>query len=403
MGAGRSARPAGRSTRGDEPIRMVREGRYDRQGLAGWSPAKLAGARVVVVGAGAIGNEVVKNLALVGVGTVLLIDFDRVAPSNLTRCVLMREEDVGRPKATVAAERAQNLNPDVRVLPIDGDVEFDIGDAHLAEADAVLGCLDNAYARYVLNSRMRSLGRGWIDAGISQDGVQVTVFGTRGSCFACTLGERTLERLRERFSCTGLRRVMDEPVVPTTVVTAAMAAALVTQLAVDSLHGRLPADRRWTLLLGARRWLTDDLSADPECPLHRRRRAVKATETSCTARDSWADMIRLGYAPAHAALELDRPVVTGFRCEDCGRAEDALGPMPRIPQEMGVCPACQCAMAETSVARVVPDGRLAAIPLSVLGYAPGDRLRGRARRKTITLQLARLPGWERQEPVERRT
>ena len=56
-----------------------------------------------MVGAGAIGNEVVKNLVLLGVGTIYVVDMDVVAPSNLTRCVLFRDSDIGKRKAVVVA------------------------------------------------------------------------------------------------------------------------------------------------------------------------------------------------------------------------------------------------------------------------------------------------------------
>jgi molybdopterin/thiamine biosynthesis adenylyltransferase len=71
--------------------------RYHRQSLiAWWDQDRLREARVVVVGAGALGNELVKNLALLGVGTILVVDLDRVENSNLSRCVFFRSEDEGR-------------------------------------------------------------------------------------------------------------------------------------------------------------------------------------------------------------------------------------------------------------------------------------------------------------------
>ena len=112
-------------TRNKRPTRRLRlapEGRYDRQELAGWSQQRLSQAKVLVIGAGAIGNEVVKGLALVGVGCVMVVDMDHVAPSNLTRCVLFRDSDVGRPKADVVCERAAELNPDSRFIPVVGDL-----------------------------------------------------------------------------------------------------------------------------------------------------------------------------------------------------------------------------------------------------------------------------------------
>src|SRR3954471_13616406 len=88
--------------------------RYSRLRLIPWwRQEKLASAKVLVVGAGALGNEVLKNLALLGVGTTYVIDLDTVEPSNLSRSVLFRAEDGGRGKAEVAARRACEINPDV--------------------------------------------------------------------------------------------------------------------------------------------------------------------------------------------------------------------------------------------------------------------------------------------------
>src|SRR3954466_3490505 len=77
--------------------------RYGRLRLIPWWRQELlAAARVLVVGAGALGNEVLKNLALLGVGTVYVIDIDTIEASNLSRSVLFRAEDGGLPKAKVA-------------------------------------------------------------------------------------------------------------------------------------------------------------------------------------------------------------------------------------------------------------------------------------------------------------
>ena len=88
-------------------LRIDDDDRYGRLRLISWwRQERLAAASVLVVGAGALGNEVVKNLALLGVGTTYLIDLDVVEASNLSRSVLFRSEDAGQPKAEVAARRA---------------------------------------------------------------------------------------------------------------------------------------------------------------------------------------------------------------------------------------------------------------------------------------------------------
>src|SRR5437764_7963688 len=107
---------------GADPLIIDDQDRYGRLRLISWwRQEKLAAARVLVVGAGALGNEVIKNLALLGVGTTHVIDLDDVEPSNLSRSVLFRAADGGRAKAEVAAERAREINPAAAVVPLRGD------------------------------------------------------------------------------------------------------------------------------------------------------------------------------------------------------------------------------------------------------------------------------------------
>ena len=80
------------------------EDRYSRLRLIPWwDQEKLKNACILVVGAGAIGNELIKNLALLGIGSILIVDMDQIEQTNLTRSVLFRAGDVGRYKAEVAA------------------------------------------------------------------------------------------------------------------------------------------------------------------------------------------------------------------------------------------------------------------------------------------------------------
>src|SRR4051794_814941 len=98
-------------------------GRYHPQTLITWGgQERLSDATVLVVGAGALGNELVKNLVLMGIGRVLVVDSDRVENSNLARCVMFREADEGKLKAEVVASRAAALNKEVEVIPLVGDV-----------------------------------------------------------------------------------------------------------------------------------------------------------------------------------------------------------------------------------------------------------------------------------------
>ena len=96
--------------------------RYNRHNLIDWlSQEGLARTKVAVVGAGAVGNEIIKNLALLGVGEMHIFDLDLIEEHNLTRSVLFRDRDIGRSKAEVAAQRAAELDPNVSAIPFHGD------------------------------------------------------------------------------------------------------------------------------------------------------------------------------------------------------------------------------------------------------------------------------------------
>ena len=109
------------------------------QKISWWDSKKIQEAKVMVVGAGALGNEVLKNLALLNVGHIVIIDFDTIEYSNLSRSVLFREDDCGQRKANVAAERVRNLNPNVKVKSIHGDIFIDVGLGIFREMDVVIG------------------------------------------------------------------------------------------------------------------------------------------------------------------------------------------------------------------------------------------------------------------------
>ena len=170
---------------------------------------RLKQANVMVVGCGALGNEVLKNLVLFGVGHLVIVDFDTVEATNMTRSVLFRREDAkaNRPKVLVAAARLRELNSSVQILPICGDIGHDVGLGLLRRMDVVVGCVDNRWARYCLNRLCMRAGVPWVDGGI--DGLEGTarVFVPGKNCYACNLGPEALKDLSYRISCsTAIRR-----------------------------------------------------------------------------------------------------------------------------------------------------------------------------------------------------
>jgi len=133
---------------------LTPDDRFARQRLIPrWDQEKIAAASVVVVGVGALGNEVAKNLALLGVRRMILCDPDEVGTSNLSRSVLFGPDDVGRPKVDAAADALARLASGLTLERRRDDLEFGVGLGELADATVVFGCLDSRRAR------LRLLGR----------------------------------------------------------------------------------------------------------------------------------------------------------------------------------------------------------------------------------------------------
>ena len=220
------------------------EDRYDRQNrITWWDQQRLAAAKVLVVGAGALGNEVVKNLTLMGVGSILVVDFDVVEASNLARCVFFRAGDDGRDKATALSERANELNADVDVVACFGDIRaFGTGIAY--RADVIVGALDNREARLYVNRLAWRVGKPWVDGAIEGLLGAAKVFSPPDGCYECTLSEADFIALAHRQSCRLLSR--DEMALgrtPTTATSASIIGGLQAQEVVKLLHADRPGVR----------------------------------------------------------------------------------------------------------------------------------------------------------------
>jgi len=126
--------------------------RYDRQmRIDGWDQDKLAESTVLIAGVGALGSFIGANLALSGVGRLILVDMDTIETSNLNRQFLFRKRDVRRYKANVAAKRLRELNPDIEIISLPMKLE-DIKRSFYEESDVLVAGLDTFDVRRWLNS-----------------------------------------------------------------------------------------------------------------------------------------------------------------------------------------------------------------------------------------------------------
>lgn len=212
--------------------------RYLRQeAIEGWDPEVVSNGRILVVGAGATGNEVIKNLALLGVGNLTIVDYDLVEEVNLSRCVLFREEDIGKPKSEVAGKRLKELNPYINAISWNLDIIYDIGSLELRKFDVVVLTVDNLEARLWVNRYCLLSSVPLIDTGI--DGLIGNVFimvPPSAPCLECNWKKFEYQRLAEKYSCSKLGLLLNEKKIPMVITSAAIIGGIAAQEAVKILH-----------------------------------------------------------------------------------------------------------------------------------------------------------------------
>ena len=257
---------------------------------------QVSAAHVMVVGCGALGNEVLKNLVLMGVTHIVVVDFDIVEMGNLTRSVLFSKSDAERKrlKVEVVAERLQQMNDAVEVTAICGDIAYDVGLGLIRQMNVVIGCVDSRWARFCINRLCMRAGIPWVDGGI--DGLEgtVRVFAPGKNCYACNLGPEGLKDLARRMPCSGIiRRQEQTGSAPTTSIIASIIGAIEVQEALKIIitgvrrqesgdrsqesGDRRQGDGEMTLLCGKMLYydgehttvrIADYQAYDDECPEH---------------------------------------------------------------------------------------------------------------------------------------
>ncbi len=368
--------------------------RYARQRLIPWwDQARLSRARVLVAGAGALGNEVLKNLALLGVGHLVVIDNDRIEPSNLSRAVLFTEADLGRPKVEAAAGALADLNPEVQVSFIDGDIFYDLGLGWLRHADLAIGCLDNLAARSQLGLGCALAGIPHLDGAMWSLGGEVRWFmAGDGPCFDCTLSADDRARAHQRHSCTGFRDLEGEAVevAPTLATTAAVIGGLLAQEAAKFLCGQPVGGGQAIVYNGqALSMHRATLARDPDClSSHTAYEAVRelpfrAAELTPLRLLAMAGEEMPGDVGGEASLELGRDFLVSLDCPRCGFSEGVESLLSRVSEGERICPRCG-AVRDARVVRTLRAGESGAerclaelgVPAAeVLAVRAGDQLR----------------------------
>ncbi|HET6235077.1 MAG TPA: molybdopterin-synthase adenylyltransferase MoeB [Acetobacteraceae bacterium] len=236
--------------------------RYSRhillQDVGGIGQAKLKAARVLVVGAGGLGSPLTLYLAAAGVGTIGIVDHDRLELSNLQRQIAHTTDRIGELKAESAAKSARAINPEVRLEPynerLDADNVLDL----IARYDVVCDGTDNFATRFLLADACVLGRRTLVSAAVLRFEGQLSVFKPHagGPCYRCLYAEAPPEGTVPTCSEAGVLGA----------VTGVMGTLQATEVLKEilgigeSLAGRLLI---WDAL--ASRFRTVQLRRDPHC------------------------------------------------------------------------------------------------------------------------------------------
>jgi len=241
----------------DELVRYSRHLSLPGVGTAGQE--RLKTASVAIVGLGGLGSPAAMYLAAAGVGTIGLIDGDRIDLSNLQRQVLYVDDDVGQRKVDVAARRLTSMNPEVAIVPfprrLDSGNALDV----LQGFDVVLDGSDNFPTRYLVNDATILLGIPSVHGSVLRFEGRVSVFGTEdGPCYRCLYPEPPPPGVVQDCQDAGVLGVLPGLV---GVLQATEVIKTICQLG-DTLAGRL-------LIIDGlgTRFQTFRVSRNPNCPM----------------------------------------------------------------------------------------------------------------------------------------
>ena len=219
---------------------------------------RLQSSQVLVVGLGGLGAPAAMYLAAAGVGELAIADFDEVDLSNLQRQIIHTNDSIGQRKVDSAYRSLTALNPDVKIIRIDGRMEQPLLSEQVSRVDVVVDASDNFATRFALNAACVATGTPLVSgAAIRMEG-QVSVFPGKpgGPCYRCLYPDQA--QVEETCSQNGVLA----PVVGIIGSIQATEAIKVLTGAGTTLVGRL-------LLLDARsmEWNTIRLRPDPDCPV----------------------------------------------------------------------------------------------------------------------------------------
>jgi molybdopterin/thiamine biosynthesis adenylyltransferase len=295
---------------------------HSRSVLAGYDPALIAEGKVLVVGLGALGHNVVQNLSLIGIGQLMLVDFDTFEGHNATRSPFYPTRGevarLGRGKAAAVAHRAAQVSTaSTPAVYYCADLIQVLGDGAISWADIVVAAVDSMTARAWLAERCRVLGRPMVEGAFSGPDFNLSAFAaTAGTvCYRCGRPDR-----ESSTSCTAYALAAERAnIVPAIQTTAAVLGAYQAEQVIQLLHGQLERlGRRSYGNVRHETLQTAQLSVDDRCRGIHYPEPVIGTVDDLGAAATLADFLRAVAAQFGAAeLQLSEPVIPNLSCTRC--------------------------------------------------------------------------------------
>lgn len=381
-----------------EPLRIrdTARDRYHSLALSSeWEITRLREATALVIGTGALGNEVLKNLAMLGLKTIVMVDRDTVEVANLSRSILFREEDHGRAKVEVVAGRLAEINSDVETFPLNGELVNTVGHGLVRRVDMIFSCLDNRLARRTINRMCQRTEKAWVDGAMENLMGDVTVYlPNAGPCYECNLTVLDRQIIARANSCKGVALGnIARGKVPTTPTMGSIIAAIQVQEAIKLLHG----DIKRSL---AGRKLVVDCTVNDYYPTHRDRKDdceghfrfgkvhkmnAFASGTT-TVKEVLEEFQRL--TGESGCLRLRHEVLLGLSCSECGDRDVTVSTIRELSPEMMTCPTCGTDSEPLTVNTIAPGDEIAGNVLGSLGVPPLDIVEVFSRNDKMWFELA---------------
>jgi len=304
---------------------------HSRSRLAGYQPELLFNAVVLIVGAGALGQNLALDLALAGVGELEIVDFDSFEAHNATRSPLYptaaEQARWGCEKAPVVSRKLLPLMtaPSPRIRYAAAPIQS-LGELPLLRAQIVFSAVDNLAARAYLTERCHLLHRPLIEGGFHGEMMNLTVFGPQSHepCYRCLNPRKS-----GAFSCTQYALQAEaQHIIPAIQNTATALAGFQAEAGIQWLHGeQFLRNKAVYVNIREMKMRAVEISKDPDCPGIHWEHFNEPLPLGVAADQHLAHLLAAAEGlVGPATLRFPDPVVVRIGCTRCGTVVDAFVP-----------------------------------------------------------------------------